>query len=129
MIAKNWDELSNLLNGRYPSSEDDLWDSYQSAIATATNYLWDGIPPGSQMYAMLSNNLRDAVGCADHHRARVIPAIVNFLYNEMPGGTWGSEEYVNAWMALDRDKRRDLLDSFQCRVRDPMVVRYEKGTP
>ena len=46
-----------------------------------------GIKPGSFMLAVLTNDLRGAIERADDEN----------LYNEAPGGCWGSVEKVADW--------------------------------
>lgn len=61
-------------------------------------YLQHGCPPGSFLYAVLCNNLTESVARADTHNIHNLPAYAAFLYNEMPRGSWGSEEKVGAWL-------------------------------
>src|SRR5262245_54748038 len=63
-------------------------------------YLLYHLPPGGFLTAVLSNNLREAIGRADDASAAGLPAIVKFLYNNAPSTCWGSEEYVAEWLAL-----------------------------
>lgn len=64
-------------------------------------YLMYGVPTGDFLLAVLSNDLRDAVGRADMENQRGLVYIVNFLYNVAPSAAWGSPDKVAAW----RDKR------------------------
>ena len=63
-------------------------------------YIVDGVVPGDFLQAVLNNDLQDAVGRADDINRRAIPTIVAWLYNNAPGGSWGSkgaiERYVEA---------------------------------
>ena len=56
-----------------------------------------GCPVGHFLTAVLSNNLIDAVGQADEMNLRALPAIVAYIYNEIPSGCWGSPEKVKEW--------------------------------
>lgn len=63
------------------------------------NYLEHGIEPGSFLTAVLSNDLKRAVGAADHINLQYLTNIVSYCYNEIPAGSWGSPEMVQEWMA------------------------------
>lgn len=67
-------------------------------------YLGNGIEPGSFLYAVLTNNLKEAVGRADDINIRYLPNIVSYCYNKIPSGAWGSQEKVEAWMAQFKPK-------------------------
>lgn len=66
-------------------------------------YIVEGIDPGGFLFAVLTNDLKEAVSRADHINLQRIPDIVKFLYNEAPGPCWGSREKVAAWMAQFAD--------------------------
>lgn len=57
-------------------------------------YINEGVPTGSFLEAVLTNNLRDAVGRADQQNTEALSALVSYLYNECPSQCWGSEERV-----------------------------------
>jgi hypothetical protein len=61
-------------------------------------YIERGIPPGSFLEAVLSNDLKGAVGRADHINRERIGDYVRFLYNDAPAGCWGSPEAVSDWI-------------------------------
>lgn len=56
------------------------------------------VPTGSFLYAVLCNNLIEAVAHADTENIDNLPAITGFMYNEMPGTCWGSERHVADWL-------------------------------
>jgi hypothetical protein len=60
-------------------------------------YLRDGIDPGSFLYAVLTNNLADAVGRADKENLPALKTIVMFLRNRVPSICHGSIENFNQW--------------------------------
>lgn len=62
-----------------------------------TNWIEHGIVPGSFLSAVIRNDLREAVGCADDTNIRNLPAYVGYFYNEAPSQCWGSFEKVEAW--------------------------------
>lgn len=57
----------------------------------------EGRETGSFLFAVLTNNLRDAVLQADRHSLAGLPAIMGWLHNEAPHKCWGSPERVAAW--------------------------------
>lgn len=61
-------------------------------------YLENGIMPGSFLTAVLLNDLKGALGQADHINRNRLHDIVTFLYNYAPGTCWGSPDKVNAWV-------------------------------
>lgn len=60
-------------------------------------YVKHGIPTGSFLNAVLENNLKEAVGRADHHAILNLKDIVIYLYNDVPSTCWGSPEKVKNW--------------------------------
>ena len=61
-------------------------------------YIDDRIPPGHFLEAIISNNLREAVGRADDENIKNIPAYVSYFWNEAPSSCWGSVEKMNEWL-------------------------------
>lgn len=61
-------------------------------------YIEEGIEPGSFLTAVLCNDLRGAVGKADHINIHRIVEWMQFLYNHAPAGCWGSKENYEAWI-------------------------------
>ena len=48
--------------------------------------------------AVLTNDLRGAALYADEDNFEALAHIVGWCYNELPHGSWGSEERVRAWL-------------------------------
>lgn len=65
-------------------------------------YVKHGCEPGGFLYAVLSNNLSEAVGRADAGNLAALADIVKFVYNELPSEAWGSQNKVNAWLKKHR---------------------------
>ncbi len=61
-------------------------------------YVEHRIPPCDFIEAVICNDLREAVGRADHNNMRNLPAFVSYLYNEAPRNCWGSKEIMTAWL-------------------------------
>ena len=55
-------------------------------------------PCGHFLTAVFSNDLYGAISHGDLDNLRAIPAIVAYLYNEVPCTCWGSPEKVKEWM-------------------------------
>lgn len=55
-----------------------------------------GIPTGDFLKAVLSNDLMEACGRADVDNAELLPVIVSYIYNALPGTCWGSRDKVKA---------------------------------
>lgn len=65
-------------------------------------YVSDGIPTGSFVYAVLTNNLFDAVARADSTNIMFLREICQYIYNDIPSNCWGSQEKVNNWLEMKR---------------------------
>lgn len=61
-------------------------------------YITEGIAPGGFLQAVISNDLREAVGSADHMNIVALPNLVRFFYNYAPGVCWGSEEKFHEYL-------------------------------
>jgi len=67
-------------------------------------YIDHGCEPGSFLTAIICNDLKHSVMCADHENLNNIPAYVSYFYNEVPGPAWGSIENMKSWMESKREK-------------------------
>lgn len=70
---------------------DHMWDG-------CWRYLADGVPPGSFLTALFTNNLTEAVLRADAKNKPVIHKWVDFLFNTFPIMSWGSQEVFDEWI-------------------------------
>ena len=61
-------------------------------------YIEDGIPPGSFLQAVMSNNLKESFMYADDTNIERMFDIVDFFYNEAPIECWGSKEKMSHWV-------------------------------
>lgn len=61
-------------------------------------YVSDHRPVGAFLTAVLSNDLRMAVGHADDANLPLLPEIVRYCHWELPGRCWGSPAKVAAWL-------------------------------
>jgi hypothetical protein len=68
--------------------------------------IWEGLrahaldrrPTGHFVTAVLTNDLRGALGKADEDSLAAIRDIVRYCYWELPGNCWGSVSKVNEWL-------------------------------
>ena len=61
--------------------------------------LWveHGIMPGGFLTSVLTNDLFGALSRADETNRQHIHGICSFIYNHIPGNTWGSVEIMEEW--------------------------------
>jgi len=71
-----------------------------STLESLRRYKNNHIETGGFLRAVLSNDLREAIGRADHRNLPALPVIVAWLYNEMPMGAWGSPSNVTEWLKM-----------------------------
>lgn len=62
------------------------------------DYIERGVPVGSFLHAVLSNDLAGAVFKADRANKPAIADIVNWVYHHAPEACWGSEAKVIRWI-------------------------------
>lgn len=77
----------------------------EETVEDILNYVNEGYPPGDFLYAVLTNNLKEAFGRADSNNREYMFQIVSFLWNHVPSGCWGSPEKVKAWLDFKRQQR------------------------
>jgi hypothetical protein len=65
---------------------------------SARLYIERGIPGGSFMTALFSNDLLGAFQRADDTNTAAMRSWASFLYNEAPRGCYGSPEAVKDWI-------------------------------
>lgn len=63
-----------------------------------TRYIDHRVEPGGFLKAVISNDLKGAVGLADDENLLNLPAYVTYLYNEAPSLCWGSKENMQTWL-------------------------------
>lgn len=68
-------------------------------MAALVRYIETHEPVGDFLYAVLTNNLRDACHQADDTNLWLLPIYMSYLYNEAPSPCWGSKEKVDKWLA------------------------------
>lgn len=66
-------------------------------IGGLRRYIEEGVPPGSFLTAVLTNDLRGAYERADEINSAAIGDYVRFLYSYGPSECWGSRARFDAW--------------------------------
>lgn len=61
-------------------------------------YVEQRAPVGGFLTAVITNDLKEAVGRADGDNICQLPAFVNFFYNHAPSPCWGSKKRMDAWL-------------------------------
>ncbi len=67
-------------------------------MSALTLYRDSGVRPGSCTSAILEGDLFESVNRADLETMRALPAIVCWVYNNMPHVSWGSKRKFKEWM-------------------------------
>lgn len=67
-------------------------------------YVNQGCQPGGFLRAVMCNNLVDAFHRADEDAMVMLPHIVAYMYNKLPGDAWGSDQRIDAFLARRRDE-------------------------
>ena len=68
-------------------------------------YVVQGILPGNFLQAVITNNLRGAVGYADEENLPLLKVYVQWFYNVAPSSCSGSIEIMRNWSA-ERQRER-----------------------
>jgi hypothetical protein len=67
-----------------------------------------GILPGDFLLAVIKNDLTEACRHADEENLQNLPAFVDYLYNKVPAGCWGSPKAVADWANKNAEAREPL---------------------
>ena len=70
-------------------------------------YIEHGLPPGSFMTALLSNDLRETFACADYINQSLVREYLVWLWDAAPSACWGSRERVDAWIEMHAKTRAE----------------------
>lgn len=65
-------------------------------------YLEEGVPTGGFLEAVLSNDLREAIGRADLQSREGLLALVGWLHMEAPAVSHGSADRYRCWLAAHK---------------------------
>jgi len=80
----------------------------ESAQGTMQRYIEHGIPPGSFMEAVLSNDLKQTCERADFFNRYLLFEYVQWLYNYAPQNCFGSCENYRDWLNSFNTKEATL---------------------
>lgn len=80
-------------------------------MASLDRYIYEGVPTGDFLRAVLENNLRESIGRADQDNLTMLPHIVAWLYNEAPSKCWGAPTKVDEWLVAKTLERTTSHDS------------------
>ncbi len=75
-----------------------------------TRYVLHGVPGGSFMTERFANRLVQAFGRADEENTAAMREWASWLYNDAPGGRWGSPMAVSEWVAAGGLMGRDVKE-------------------
>lgn len=70
-------------------------------------YIDHGVLPGEFLIAVISNDLREAVGRADDENRKNLMAFVGYFYNEAPSTCWGSKEIMLKYAEAKETEREE----------------------
>mgnify|MGYP007057115489 CR=1 FL=1 len=71
----------------------------ENTMNTLNMYVHDRIRTGGFLQSVLENDLMGAVAKSDNHNRLALADIVQYIYNEMPMGCWGSPQAVEDWLS------------------------------
>lgn len=70
-------------------------------------YIQKQCRPGTFLQAIIENDLKTAVVMADHINIRIIPAYVNYFYNNAPKDCWGHKGVIEEWFSKGEEVELD----------------------
>ena len=83
----------------------------QDVIDTLKRYIEKGIPTGGFLEAVLSNDLFGAMARADSYNRASLFFIVQYIYNNLPIGSYGSRKNVERYLS-EFSHRAENFDDF-----------------
>ncbi len=87
------------------------WDVPTDFTDPMANYLVYGYEPGSCFTAVLANDFVGAIRSSHpSNTVEAFKALAGWLYSHVPPQAYGSYEQVRAWLDLDADERRAILE-------------------
>ncbi len=73
-------------------------------VESLRRYVEKRVPTGGFLRAVLSNDLTGAMMRADSVNRFRMYEIVMYIFNELPGKSWGSPEAVDKWLERREDE-------------------------
>ena len=87
------------------------WEVPQDFADPMANYLVYGYEPGSCFTAVLANDFVGAIRSSHpSNSVEAFKALAGWLYSHVPPQAYGSYERERAWLDLDADERRAILE-------------------
>ena len=87
------------------------WDVPTDFADPMANYLVYGYEPGSCFTAVLANDFVGAIRSSHpSNTVEAFKALAGWLYSHVPPQAYGSYERVRAWLDLDADERKAILE-------------------
>ena len=87
------------------------WDVPMDFADPMANYLVYGYEPGSCFTAVLANDFVGAIRSSHpSNSVEAFKALAGWLYSHVPPEAYGSYDQVKAWVELDTDVRRAILE-------------------
>ena len=87
------------------------WEVPQDFADPMANYLVYGYEPGSCFTSVLANDFVGAIRSSHpSNSVEAFKALAGWLYSHVPPQAYGSYERVRAWLDLDADERRAILE-------------------
>jgi len=77
----------------------------ERTIGALRRYCMEFIEPGDFLMSVLEDKLLGAMTHGDIENVEALPAIVTYVYNELPADSWGDEESVRRWLAKGNNER------------------------
>lgn len=71
------------------------------------NYVEFGIPVGSFLECLITNDLKGTLQHADDNNITKLKEYVMWFYANAPSGCWGSEEQVATWRKARAEESKD----------------------
>ena len=87
------------------------WEVPQDFADPMANYLVYGYEPGSCFTAVLANDFIGAIRSSHpSNTVKAFKSLAGWVYSHVPPQAYGSYERVRAWLDLDADERRAILE-------------------
>ena len=89
----------------------DRWEVPRDFADPMANYLVYGYEPGSCFTAILANDFVSAIrSCHPVNSVESLKALAGWIHSDMPPQAYGNYESVKAWLALNTEERRAILE-------------------
>ena len=76
------------------------------------NYLVHGFEPGGFFKGWYANDASSIVRSHPANTVESLKDLMKWMLNCMPRESWGSHEKVNAWLKLESEQRRKILEDY-----------------